>query len=195
MSLSIPRFELLDGLHAGDAEAVATLLQIYAEPLVRFVTHYCKIDKMEAEDIAVEALYRAIERIDTFVPKTENPEQSFRNWLFTIALNLWRSKNRKLQKEIQFGEIDDWRIATKSVERKSPLADALHEALETLPPNHRQVLVLHYSGIELTDIAEMLGVPSNTVRQWKRRGLETLRKNPTLLDAFEAQVQKGRRDE
>ncbi len=195
MSIPAPTFELLDGLRIGDAEAVASLLQLYAEPLVRFITHYCRIDMMEAEDVAVEALYRAMERIDTFEPKTENPEQSFRNWLFTIALNMWRTKNRKLQKEIQFDEIGDWRIASESVERKSPLVDALHAALETLPPNHRQVLVLHYSGIELTDLAEMLGVPSTTVRQWKRRGLETLRKNPTLLNAFEAQVQKGQRDE
>ena len=179
---------LIAGLRRGDAEAQGQLLSLYGEALVRFLVAVCRTDPAEAEDLAVETLYRAIERIDIFVERTETGPHGFRNWLFTIARNLWRDRLRR-QRRIAEAAADDGGFATVSQpddsdEHASPAAQAVREALSMLPESQRQTLVLHYGGLELQEVAEILGVPPGTVRQWKRRGIaalaEALRDHPAL---------------
>jgi RNA polymerase sigma-70 factor, ECF subfamily len=179
---------LVAGLRRGDAEAQGQLLSLYGEPLVRFLVAICHVDPVEAEDIAVEALYRAIDRIDSFVGRPDAGLHGFRNWLFTIARNLWRDRLRRQKRiaeaigseqgSLVIGQPDD------ESESDSSAAQAVREALSVLPEPQRQTLVLHYGGSELQQVAEILGVPPGTVRQWKRRGIaalaEALRDHPAL---------------
>lgn len=179
---------LVAGLRRGDAEAQGQLLSLYGEPLVRFLVAICHVDPVEAEDVAVEALYRAIDRIDSFVGRPDAGLHDFRNWLFTIARNLWRDRLRRQRRiaeaigseqgALVIGHPDDESVSD------SPAAQAVREALSVLPESQRQTLVLHYGGSELQQVAEILGVPPGTVRQWKRRGIaalaEALRDHPAL---------------
>ena len=88
MSVSGNDRVLVAQLRRGDPEAQGWLLQRYGEPLVHFLIATVQTDPAEAEDIAIDTLYRAIERIDSFVERPGASPYSFRNWLFAIARNL-----------------------------------------------------------------------------------------------------------
>jgi RNA polymerase sigma factor (sigma-70 family) len=164
------------GLRRGDPEAQVQLLNLYDGPLVRFLVHVCRVDVVEAEDVAVEALYRAIDRIDSFVEQPGVGQHGFRNWLFTIARNLWRDRMRRRQSLVR---IEDWESLTvpppnTEPDTSSPTVEAVREALRELPDSHRLTLILHYGGLKLTEVAEILDARPGTVRQWKWRGITEL---------------------
>jgi RNA polymerase sigma factor (sigma-70 family) len=182
---------LVASLRKGDPDAQGQLLNLYGEPLVRFLVTVCRTDLAEAEDLAIETLYRAIDHIDSFVEKPTSGPHSFRNWLFTIARNLWRDHMRR-----------EWRVANSTIEELDFLAPSLHElgvepdtispavqavreALTKLPDPQRLTLVLHYGGLQLKEVAQVLGVQPGMVRQWKRRGVaalaKLLREHPALF--------------
>ncbi|MGI6706575.1 MAG: RNA polymerase sigma factor [Clostridia bacterium] len=60
---------------------------------------------------------------------------------------------------------------------REELYSLLREALQTLPLDQREVLLLHfYSGISYKEIALARGVHYQTVRGWKQKGLIQLKK-------------------
>lgn len=169
---------IVDGLLRGDPEAQAQLLQAYAEPLVRFLHYTYNIELADAEDIAVETLYKAVGRIDSFKGSNPSGQHQFRNWLFTIARNLWIDKTRRVPKTVPLAEDEFERAAVKSIDdddvEVSPQIMVLRQALAELPEMQRLTLLLHYDGRKLSEIADILQVAPGTVRQWKNRGLKTL---------------------
>jgi RNA polymerase sigma factor (sigma-70 family) len=66
----------------------------------------------------------------------------------------------------------------------------LHEALEELPVNFREVIVLReLEGMSYKEIAEVLGVPIGTVMSGLARGRSQLRER--LLRARDQEVPRG----
>ncbi len=167
---------LVAGLRRGDPEAQVHLLNLYGDPLLRFLIFVCRADLVEAEDLAVEALNRAIDRIDSFVERPGASQHGFRNWLFTIARNLWRDSVRGRQPLVYTEDLECLAAPPPDAEpdTTSPAVQAVREALRTLPDSHRLTLILHYGGLKLTEVAEILGARPGTVRQWKRRGMAAL---------------------
>lgn len=56
------------------------------------------------------------------------------------------------------------------------LSKSLHRLVDGLPENARLVVILRYQeDLEPTEIAEVLGMPLNTVKSHLRRSLQTLR--------------------
>lgn len=186
--------ELIDGLRKGLEDAQVQLLQLYGEPLVRFLQYRFGANVQDAEDVAVETLYRVIERINGFTGSRDDSSHAFRNWVFTIARNKWYDNVRKHKKIAYIDEDDYERLGD------SPTPDTfgepasqvvvLQEALSNLPDKQRLTLSLYYEGRTLTEIADMLDVAPGTVRQWKKRGLEALKKaladHPIFADRLES---------
>jgi RNA polymerase sigma factor (sigma-70 family) len=175
------------GLRRGDPDAQGRLLALYGEPLVRFLVVVCQVDPIEAEDVAIETLYRAIEHIDSFVDKPGTGRHSFRNWLFTIARNLWRDRTRTQPMIFHLEDME--RVPTPPVDLnngpEAPDVKIVREALKSLPESQRLTLVLHYGGLRLTEVAEVLDARPGTVRQWKRRGINTLARRLKAHPALE----------
>lgn len=172
---------LVTGLRKGEPQAQIQLVQSYGEPLVRFLISVCGADQVDAEDVAIEAIYRAIERIDSFRARNDN-KNSFRNWLFTIARNQWRDRLRKHPPMARFENWDQIESPLSNMEAdfESDSIKEVQEALSKLPEKQRLTLQLHYGGLELKEVAQVLGTDSGKVRQWKRRGLIALSQ---LLDS------------
>jgi RNA polymerase sigma factor (sigma-70 family) len=186
MSMTVQDQELLAGLRRGESQAQEQLLLRYGEPIIQFLVAVCRVDLDDAEDLAVETLYRAIEYIDSFTERPETGPNTFRNWLFTIARNRWRTS---LRRQPPISEVDDIEtLIAPSADSVSSEIKAVQEALDQLPEGQRLTLQLHYGGTSLADVAIILGQPAGTVRQWKRRGLATLthilRNNPALAYRF-----------
>lgn len=187
---------LVTGLRRGDPEAQAALLELYGEPLIRFLIAVCHVNALEAEDLAVETLYRAIERIDSFREKPGASRNAFRNWLFTIARNLWRDQLRRHKRLIY---LDDMKQAIAPPTRNehdenSPAVQAVRDAIKALPDSQRQTLLLHYGGLQLKEVADVLNVTPGTARQWKRRGIakltRILKKHPAIVQLIDDQTAK-----
>ena len=60
------------------------------------------------------------------------------------------------------------------------LSKSLHKLVDALPENARMVVILRYQeDLEPTEIADVLGMPLNTVKSHLRRSLATLREKLT----------------
>jgi RNA polymerase sigma-70 factor, ECF subfamily len=121
----------------------------------------------EAEDLVQEAFVRAAAAGKRFVAM-DNPEA----WLRTVAINLQRSRWRKLR---NFSRIQD-RLAAPPSDLPA-LEDRLDvmEALRTLPGGQREVVALHYlADLDVAEVARTLGIAEGTVKSRLSRGRDAL---------------------
>jgi RNA polymerase sigma-70 factor (ECF subfamily) len=118
--------------------------------------------------------------------------------LYRIALNLCRDRARR-KKRVRFQSIDTPRTDSEGdVEpmdfpdmAKLPeealtndeLQKRVREAVQTLSTDHKAVIVMHhFQGMEVNDIADILKVPTGTVKSRLARGRDQLhRKLRTYL--------------
>lgn len=130
-------------------------------------------DGAAAEDIAQEAFLAAIRALDRF-----DRRRPFGPWLHRIVVNRaidW-ARSRSLRREVAAqSDPHPEQPSPDPVEAGGPLSDEATEALASLAPEHRAVVVLRYL-LDYTpgEIAEMLELPRGTVNSRLRRGLDRL---------------------
>src|SRR5579863_938811 len=147
----------------------------------------------DAEDIVQEAYLRAFK----FFAGYQGGDA--RAWVLKIVRNTSYSfleKNRPTDLADEFDE----KIHTANTEQPSAEAALLQsadsrmlrEALDELPVNYREVLVLReLEGMSYKEIADVMGVPIGTVMSGLARGRGQLRER--LLRARAQEVQRGLR--
>ena len=121
-------------------------------------------DASAAEDIAQEALVRALHRLDRF-----DRSRPFAPWLHRIVVN----------RALDYSRARALRQPAPPIDHASPVAepldDALVSALATLSPEHRAVVALRYLlDYSPGEIAGMLDLPRGTVNSRLRRALDAL---------------------
>jgi RNA polymerase sigma-70 factor (ECF subfamily) len=145
--------------------------------------------RQEAEDITQEAFLKLYEHLSRY-----KEGHKLSNWLYTIALNLCRSRLRK-RKVLKFFSLD-WPASPEGEERtrefpsEDPLIDAglereeagrlAQEMVAHLPDTLKAPFVLRYlKGMRYGEIARVLGLSMATVKVrlhraklllWKRFG-------------------------
>lgn len=113
-----------------------------------------------------------------------NVEGLFIHILYQTIVDILRDRRRRrAQWERYRRDVFPW-LVEGAVERDSQHFDKYREhlgkALEALPKESREILVLHYfQDLQLRKIADLLGLPLNTVKSRARRARESLR---DLLD-------------
>jgi RNA polymerase sigma-70 factor (ECF subfamily) len=122
-------------------------------------------DAAAAEDIAQEAFLAAVRALDRF-----DRRRPFGPWLHRIVVNRaidW-TRARKLRAEVELTD-------QPAPDRGSDVSDDVVEALASLSPDHRAVIVLRYL-LEYTpgEIAKLLDLPRGTVNSRLRRALDQL---------------------
>ena len=144
-----------------------------APRLVGSLTLYCG-DRLLAEELAQEALARAIERWPR-VGSMASPEA----WTYRTAFNLARSSFRRAAAE---------RRARARVGASPPaLPDqaevvAVRDAVHALPARQRQVVIARfYAGLDVAETARVLGCREGTVKAHTFKALGNLR-NAGLTD-------------
>lgn len=187
---------LVEALKEGSSDAQETFLEHYGQILLRFNTYVLDIDDpFEAEDLAVETIYKAFQKLETFKFDNAKPN-GFKNWLFTIARNAFRDKKRRILHTEPIDEYPDKAVDESTPEKiheqqassepLSPKEVAVQKALAQLSENHRITLIHFADGWSLEEIASYYGVKSGTVRQWKSRGMaklkEILKGEPVIRD-------------
>jgi RNA polymerase sigma-70 factor, ECF subfamily len=139
--------------------------------------------RQEVEDLTAETFTRAWNARRNF----QGDESSAIGWLLKIARNLVIDTHRRSKVRPQFSEIpDDLDEALLVAPDASPETQVLQreqarilwKLLQTLPDQHREMLVLRYMlSWKVQDIGTHLNIAENTVSQTLRRILQKLRRD------------------
>ena len=166
----------------GDTAAFKELFARYAPKLERLMLRELYA-REEAKDLVQQTflqLHRA--RLDF------DPEQRFKPWLYTIALNLKREHFRRRRRRPEtLGDSADERAAPGAPHEALEAHRSLAWALAQLPEENRSVIELHwFDGLAMAEVAQSLGIGTVAAKVRAHRGYKRLR---TLLgDDLEAPV-------
>lgn len=118
----------------------------------------------QAADAVDEAIYKGF----LARKKLRQPEY-FTTWLTRILMNVCNAELRRQRREQAVEELPETAQETFD-------ALPLRQAVESLPPELRQVIVLRYfTGLTLAETAQALDLPPGTVSTRQRRALALLR--------------------
>ena len=169
--------ELMDRYCAGDPEAFNVLFSRYRERIVRFLSRM--VGPAQAVDLGQV----------TFLKLHENRHRyrvggSFSGWLYTIARNtaLDHLRSAAHRREV----VGDTERPVDSSLRDGLQDDQVRSAIEGLPKDQRQVVMLHwYGGLTFEEVGEAVGASGAAVRVRAHRAYEKLR---TALSGLKKEI-------
>ena len=163
-----PDEELMTLLRTGQEEPLGVLISRHGTDLVRFFLLRSR-DPDAAQDLANETFYRIFSKARTF-----EPSKRFRPWFFTVALNVWRAwARRRKPAEVPLDKLPE---TAEEQPLPAPGRDRAARLLARLSDVDREILVLrHYEGLKLKEIARQLGMTPGAVYTRLFRALEKLR--------------------
>jgi RNA polymerase sigma-70 factor, ECF subfamily len=134
-------------------------------------------NEQDAQDVAQEAYLRAFR----FFPGFRGGDA--RAWLLKIVRNTcysWLHANRPLQEATEFDENhlppDSCALNPEEAVLQNDSNTQVRKALEKLPPNYREVLILReLEGMSYKEIADITGMPAGTVMSSLARARGQLR--------------------
>lgn len=176
---------LLGRFQAGEAEAFEVLLGRYERPLYNFILRSVR-DPERAADLVQEVFLRVIQRSEQF-----QGQSKLSTWLYSIARNLCIDHGRRMvfrrhrsldaptSAEEGARTLGDQVAAATPEADRDAIARRLREeialAVEALPDEQRDVFLMRQvQGLPFKEIADIVGVPENTVKSRMRYALERL---------------------
>lgn len=163
--------QLLQSFCEGDYSSSESLIRQYEDNLYSLC---CKLTMKyaDADDLYQQTWLRAIQKSHTF------SHQSFKNWLYTICINVFRDNYRKYKRREHIndtslnGDAKDYvlNIATDNVSAESTAIKnltkhRLMEKINALPNKHRIPIILYYfEDLDYKESAQTLGVPIGTIK-------------------------------
>lgn len=162
----------------GDQAAMSALVRQYQNYVFRLCFLIMR-NEQDAEDMTQETFIRACRAL----PRFEIREGiSLEAWLYRIAVNRCRSRLRR-----KWYQVLPWPGNTPRVVSPEPQPDRLVmqseqrseilEAINSLNDKHRLVVILrYYAGFSNEEIAEVLKIPSGTVRSRLHTARQRLKK-------------------
>lgn len=142
----------------------------------------------DADDLVQDTLIKAWTNRDRFQQGT-----NLRAWLFTILRNTWYTALSKRRREVQ--DSDGEHAASLTADPVQDLNMELHAlqaALNTLPPEHREALVMvGAAGLSYEEAAEISGCALGTIKSRVNRARTRLAKMLDLPEESEAEAGSG----
>jgi RNA polymerase sigma-70 factor, ECF subfamily len=183
-----PSAALVQRAQAGDRDALSALVQsqqTYVYSIAMSLMH----NPADASDMTQEAFVRLMRSLGTYRGETK-----FTTWLYRLVTNICLDGLRRRGRTVdsldepmttQAGEDaqtagerladnDRWTHPEEEVELRES-ATEVRAALGRLPSAQRVALTMHYfEEMRYEDIADIMGLPLNTVKSHIRRGKERL---------------------
>ena len=181
--------EITDGMLvkqtlAGDQRAFEQLVQRYHVSLFNFICH-CLGDYDLACDVAQQVFLQLYISMPTL--RTGEPLKA---WLFQVARNRCLDELRR-KRAIHFSELEtanddddlsplaimpDNAPLPEEIAERRDLQRALRQAIESLPPKFRSVVLLRYAGqLSFSEIGKTLNMPEATAKTYFQRARPLLR--------------------
>ena len=161
----------------GEVRAFEELVRRHCTPVFSFLLRLTG-DRGRAEDLCQETFLRVVRAAEAWEPRA-----LFRTWLYAVARNQAQDEARRRAFRRTEPEGDPAATAGASADPGPEEAAAgallrpkLEAALASLPEEQREVFLLReHAGLRFPEIAEVTGVPENTVKSRMRYALEALR--------------------
>ena len=172
---------LLEKARHGDQEAFGELVRLYEKKVYALTLRMCK-NPDDAAEAAQEAFLAAWQGLKFF-----RREASFSTWLYRLASNacvdLLRKEQRhravsgpSLNDEDTYMDIADDAATPQELAERSELREQIEEGLQSLSPEHREVLILReLHQLSYDEIAQTLDLDTGTVKSRISRGRKALR--------------------
>jgi RNA polymerase sigma-70 factor (ECF subfamily) len=162
----------------GDQKAFTELVHRYREPIFQLAVSIVGSGfAAEAEEITQEVFVRVYHALSTF-----RGESQFSSWIYRIAFN--SAVNLKKHMRYQVPHLNQEVLVSRASSEVDPLSRLesaqrdreLMAAVEELPEVYQSALRLHYwMGASINEIADLLGIPENTVKSYLHRARRLLR--------------------
>ncbi len=155
----------LDSLSKGDPAALGALYEVYGERIFRYAYRMLG-NRTDAEDATAETFLRVLKRSGEL-----RADGAFKTWLFRITRNLCIDKMRQhklleLPQDAQYSSGED----------RATLRITVHQALQDLPQEYREPLILcDLEDISAKEAAEVLKITVPALKSRLYRGRRALR--------------------
>lgn len=168
----------------GDLKAFEEIFQLYHRRIYNAVYGMLG-DPDDAQDVTQDVFMRLHDALPTL-----RADEAFSTYLYRIALNLCRDRARR-KKRVRFQSMDTPRTDESGESEPMEFPDLaklpeetitneelqrrVREAVQTLSADHKAVIMMHhFQGMEVNDIARILAVPTGTVKSRLARGRDQL---------------------
>jgi RNA polymerase sigma-70 factor (ECF subfamily) len=176
--------QIIEGCAKHERKAQQLLYDRYSRFLLGICLRYA-VDKAEAEDILQESFLKIFFNIDEF-----SGTGSFIGWLRKVAVNTAIThyhKNLKYRYHVEIEEYVSAETGTESFEDDFFTSEELYIVLNELPAGYRMVFNLYaVEGYKHKEIAEMLGIDTNTSKSQYSRARAALREKLETLGRMKA---------
>ncbi len=145
----------------GDSEAFGPLVTPYRKALLNMAYRLCR-NWEDAGELSQETLLRAYRYLRSY-----DPRRSFRNWMFQILVNVWRSagKNRP-----DSAALREWALAhpaegPEEEQARGEVRSQLMDCLDGLSRREKEVFLLRdIEEMSIQETAQTLGISPLSVR-------------------------------
>jgi RNA polymerase sigma-70 factor (ECF subfamily) len=174
--------ELVAAVLQGDRDRFGDLIDRYQGRLVNYLFRLLR-NADDAYDLAQEVLVKVYQVLDRY-----DPQYKFSTWLFRVAQNAAIDQIRRrrlkvvsLRQEADDGENRDWDLPSPERGpygelRNRERGDAIQDAIESLPWEYRELILLrHFGELPYEEIARLKEMPLGTVKNKLFRGRQMLK--------------------
>ena len=175
---------LIDRILSGHKELFMDLIRPHQRTV--YATVFTLLaNKEDAEDVAQDALVKALARLNQF-----RKESTFGTWLIQIAINEARMRNRKQWRIPMLSltddkddakayvpkDFEDWREIPSTALERVEVREALIKALGSLARHYREAFVLRdIQELSISETSAILGISPGAVKSRLRRARLMLR--------------------
>jgi len=168
----------------GDQAAFAELVELYQEKLYHMAYRMLN-NRQEAEDVVQDTFLRVYNNLERY-----DDTMKFSTWIYRIATNLCIDRLRKRKpvysldaESTEYEGLDGYSMIPS--DNRTPESELLlsetqriiHQAIDTLPPKYKTVMILRYiHELSLQEVGDILDMPVTTIKTRVHRGREFLRK-------------------
>jgi RNA polymerase sigma-70 factor (ECF subfamily) len=174
--------QLVSAVLQGDRERFGDLIERYQGRLINYLFRLLR-NADDAHDLAQEVLVKVYQVLDRY-----DPQYKFSTWLFRVAQNAAIDQIRRrrlkvvsLRQEDDEGDDRDWELPSAErgpygEMRNRERGDAIQEAIESLPWEYRELILLrHFGELPYEEIARLKQMPLGTVKNKLFRGRQMLK--------------------
>lgn len=147
------------------------IVRTYADMVYRIACRYVK-NSIDADDVFSEVFLAYFKKERTF-----DSEEHRKAWLIRVTINCAKDL---LGQSAQTQQINEEILADQTTRDTDTYMD-LHEAIERLRPEYREVIKLYYlDDLPVKQIAQILSINENTIKTRLSRAREALK---SMLEA------------
>jgi RNA polymerase sigma-70 factor (ECF subfamily) len=160
---------LVERFKRGDESAFEELVRRHRERVYRAAWRVAG-DHAEADDLAQESFLRAYRSLSGF-----RGESRFLTWMMRIVMNLALSRRGSRSPTVPLEEARH--VGAGESAGDAALRRQVRQAVATLPPRQRQVLVLKvYEGMKFREVADVMEISVGTAKATFFQAVRGLRK-------------------